>query len=101
MVELINNGAYLVSGNTLVEDGANAAAQLKALGKENTDRDTARRGTMAYGILSAHNTNSGDSFSKNSSSKDSFPNHKALIPYFSAFSLIYPVRHSAYCRSES
>ncbi len=55
MVELFG-GAYLAYGNTLIEDNANAANQLKALGYENADKSAARRGTIAYGILSSHNT---------------------------------------------
>ncbi len=56
MVEIIRNGAYLAYGNTIIEDNASAAAQLKALGKGDVTRDEARRQTMAYSILSAHNT---------------------------------------------
>ncbi len=56
MVELIRNGVYLVNGNKIVEDSANAKEQLKALGVENTSAQTAKKGTIAYGILSAHNT---------------------------------------------
>ena len=56
MIELINNGAYLVNGNTVIEDGANAAEQLRALGVEAADKASAKKGTIASGILSAHNT---------------------------------------------
>ncbi len=61
MIELIQNGAYLAYGNTLIEDNENAAVQLKAFGKENASKEDARRQTMAYGILSAHNTAESDS----------------------------------------
>lgn len=58
MVEIIRNGAYLAFGNTIIEDDANAGLQLKALGKDNVTPDEARKNTMAYSILSAHNTGS-------------------------------------------
>lgn len=52
MVRLLDSGAYLVDGATVVPEGAEAAA----LG---FDKDAAKRETIAYGILAAHNT-SGD-----------------------------------------
>ena len=60
MVELLRNGAYLAYGNTLIEDNESAAPQLKALGKDGVTKEEARRQTMAYGILSAHNTSDDD-----------------------------------------
>lgn len=59
MVELIKNGAYLI-GDKLIENNEKAANEIKSLGV-NTDMESARRGTIAYGILSAHNTAKGDS----------------------------------------
>ena len=59
MIELIHSGAYLAYGNTLIEDNEQAAMQLKAMGKDGISKEDARRQTMAYSILSAHNT-SGD-----------------------------------------
>ncbi len=56
MIELIKKGAYLAYGTTIIEDDANAAAQLAALGKGETTKDEARRKTIAYNILAAHNT---------------------------------------------
>ena len=55
MVELIRNGAYLAYGSTIIEDGPTAHLQLAALGKDNVTPDEARKNTMAYSILSAHN----------------------------------------------
>ena len=55
MVELIRNGAYLAYGNTIIEDGPTAHLQLAALGQEKITPDEARKNTMAYSILSAHN----------------------------------------------
>ncbi|MCI8386956.1 MAG: hydratase [Clostridiales bacterium] len=60
MVELLKNGAYLAYGNTLIEDNENAPAQLKSLGKDGISKEDAKRQTMAYSILSAHNTGSED-----------------------------------------
>jgi len=56
MIELIHSGAYLAYGNTLIEDNEQAAMQLKAMGKDGISKDDAKRQTMAYSILSAHNT---------------------------------------------
>ena len=55
MVELIRNGAYLAYGSTIIEDGPTAHLQLAALGKDKVTPDEARKNTMAYSILSAHN----------------------------------------------
>ena len=60
MVELIKNGAYLAYGNTLIEDNESAPAQLRSLGKDGVTKEDAKRQTMAYSILSAHNTGSED-----------------------------------------
>ena len=59
MVKLLNGGAYLVNGQEIIEDGAPSAAAIKSkIGKE-VSADEAKKGTIAYGILSSHNT-SGD-----------------------------------------
>ena len=55
MVEIIRNGAYLAFGSTVIEDDGSAKLQLAALGKENVSREEARKNTIAYSILSAHN----------------------------------------------
>ena len=57
MVKLFDKGAYLLNGTTLIpeEDAAQAAAMT---GKE-ISAEEAKKGTMAYSILKAHNT-SGD-----------------------------------------
>ena len=53
MVQLSNTGVYLVNGRTLVPDGPQAQAQLAALGVH-TDREAAKRQTIAYSILQNH-----------------------------------------------
>ena len=55
MVEIIRNGAYLAFGSTVIEDDSSAKLQLSALGKEGVSREEARKNTIAYQILSAHN----------------------------------------------
>ncbi|MBR5968864.1 MAG: hydratase [Lachnospiraceae bacterium] len=56
MVQLYESGAYLLKGESLVADGAEASAKIKAeTGKEIT-KEEAKKGTIAYGILDAHDT---------------------------------------------
>ena len=52
MIELKNGGAFLVNGTEWVEDEAALAAKT---GK-NVTKEEAKQGTIAYGILKAHNT---------------------------------------------
>jgi len=59
MVKVHNGGVWLVSGQTLVADDADAQAKLTQLTGSAPDRKEGAAQTMAYGILSAHNT-SGD-----------------------------------------
>ena len=59
MIKLYDGGAYLVNGNTLVADDAEANLKLQSLTGKEIDKEAARKETMAYGILQAHNT-SGD-----------------------------------------
>ncbi|MCR5623974.1 MAG: hydratase, partial [Lachnospiraceae bacterium] len=56
MVNLIDNGVYLVNGNTLIEEGAEAQAKIKSLTGDSIEQNEARKRTMAYNILTAHNT---------------------------------------------
>ena len=70
MMELTQGGVYLAGGETLVPEGKEAAAQLRAMGltipaeagegrtpeEEKKLQNEARKGTMAYRILKAHNT---------------------------------------------
>ncbi len=52
MIELRDGGAYLINGTEWVEDAAEVAAKT---GKQVT-KEEAKQGTIAYGILKAHNT---------------------------------------------
>ena len=55
MVKLYDGGVYLVNGQTIVTD----PAQLESLCGRMVTREEAEKGTLAYGILAAHNE-SGD-----------------------------------------
>ena len=48
MIELTKGGAYLVNGTKLIEETSGEAAGY--------NKEEALKGTMAYGILKAHNT---------------------------------------------
>ena len=52
----MNIGVYLVNGNRLVEDGPEAKEQIQSLTGKTVDKKEAAKGTIAYGILEAHNT---------------------------------------------
>ena len=59
MITLYDGGAYLLNGSELVADAPEALQAVKAkTGKEIT-KEEAKKGTIAYGILEAHNI-SGD-----------------------------------------
>ena len=56
MVTTLNNGCYLVNGETLIADDAEASSKLQAHGVSDISKDKAKENTIAYGILKAHNT---------------------------------------------
>jgi aconitate hydratase len=53
MIELCNSGVYLIGGSEIIKDDADAAAKLKQRGVK-ISKDEARKGTIAHGILAAH-----------------------------------------------
>ena len=55
-MKLFEHGVYLVNGNRLVEDGPEAKEQIQSLTGKTADKKEAAKGTIAYGILEAHNT---------------------------------------------
>ena len=56
-MELLKTGAYLVNGTEIIEDTPEAAAKLQAvIGPNVPSKEEAAKGTIAYGILEAHNT---------------------------------------------
>ena len=57
MMELLKTGAYLVNGTEIIEDTPEAQAILQAVaGPDAPSKEEAAKGTIAYGILEAHNT---------------------------------------------
>ncbi|MDO4196818.1 MAG: hydratase, partial [Prevotellaceae bacterium] len=54
-MNLHEKGIYLINGTDIIEDNGEAAARLAQKGIV-TDKAEAAEGTMAYGILKAHNT---------------------------------------------
>ncbi len=55
-MKLYENGVYLVNGQTIVEDGHDAAAQISSLTGQSISKEEAHKQTIAYGILESHNT---------------------------------------------
>lgn len=56
MIQLTQGGAYLLNGTEIVEDSADAAAQIKNKTGREVSKDEAAKNTIAYGILEKHNT---------------------------------------------
>ena len=54
MVKLYDTGAYLVNGTTIVPEAE--AAKAEAMTGKKVSKEEAKKGTIAYGILNAHNT---------------------------------------------
>lgn len=54
MVSLYKHGIYLVNGTEIVEE--TESGRVKNLTGRDADQDAARKGTIAYSILKAHNT---------------------------------------------
>lgn len=54
MVKLYDTGAYLVNGTTIVPETESKKAE--ALTGKTVSKEEARKGTIAYGIMNAHNT---------------------------------------------
>ena len=55
-MKLYDGGVFLVNGEKIVADGPEAAAALNAACGSAPSKADAKKGTMAYGILEAHNT---------------------------------------------
>ena len=54
MVKLYDTGIYLVNGTTIVPEAE--AAKAEAMTGKKVSKEEAKKGTIAYGILNAHNT---------------------------------------------
>ena len=60
MVKVPESGVWLLNGQTLIADDAQAAAKIRQQAGVDADRQAAAAQTMAYGILTAHNTSGDD-----------------------------------------
>jgi aconitate hydratase len=56
MIKLFENGIYLVNGSEIIEDHYNASTEVKTKTGEEFTKEVAKQGTMAYEILTNHNT---------------------------------------------
>ncbi|RKI42248.1 hydratase [bacterium D16-51] len=56
MVKLYDNGVFLVNGTEIVEDTSDSVAAIQQKCRKALSKEEAAKGTMAYGILEAHNT---------------------------------------------
>lgn len=56
MINLLEGGAYLVNGTKLIPDSADALATVESETGVSITKEEAAKGTMAYDILSSHNT---------------------------------------------
>jgi len=56
MVQVLGSGAYLVNGVEIILDDEQAGVVLKAKTGREISKESARKGTIAYGILEEHNT---------------------------------------------
>lgn len=59
MIKLYENGVYLINGKEIVEEQIGAEAAISAKTGLEVNKEAAKQGTMAYDILTKHNT-SGD-----------------------------------------
>ncbi|HWT75531.1 MAG TPA: hydratase [Mobilitalea sp.] len=60
MVKLYENGIYLLNGTEIIEDNAQAGAAIAVKTGMELKKEEAKKGTMAYEILSSHNTSGND-----------------------------------------
>ena len=56
MVKLYDTGVFLIDGKTIIEDNENAGRAMTEAKGKNISKEEAAKNTMAYGILSNHNT---------------------------------------------
>ena len=54
MVSLYDGGIYLVNGKEIIPE--QESAKVESLTGKKADKEAAKKGTIAYSILSAHNT---------------------------------------------
>ncbi len=58
MIKLYDKGAFLLNGNEIIEEQDTALMKIRT--GTDVDKETAKKGTMAYGILTKHNTSGDD-----------------------------------------
>jgi aconitate hydratase len=68
-IEVYDTGAYLVRGTRIIRDDGDAASQLGQAGIS-VSKDQARKGTIACGILAAHNASPSDGSLRDGSGGD-------------------------------
>ena len=56
MVKLYDTGVFLIDGKTIIEDNENAGRAMTEAKVKTISKEEAAKNTMAYGILSNHNT---------------------------------------------
>ena len=59
-MKLYESGVYLIDGNEIVEDGAEALSAIKAKSGLSFTKEEAAQETIAYGILKEHNSSGTD-----------------------------------------
>jgi aconitate hydratase len=60
MVKLYEQGVYLLNGTEIIEDNGQVSAALASKFGTEIGKEDAKKGTMAYGILTNHNTSDND-----------------------------------------
>ncbi len=56
MVSTLDKGCYIIDGKTIVPDEGDAREKLSSMGISESERESAKQNTIAYGILKSHNT---------------------------------------------
>lgn len=59
-MKLYDTGVYLLNGKEIVADNGEAESRIKAITGKEVSKESAAKGTMAYGILTNHNTSGND-----------------------------------------
>ena len=59
-MKLYDTGVYLLNGKEIVADNGEAESRIKAITGKEVYKESAAKGTMAYGILTNHNTSGND-----------------------------------------
>ena len=60
-MKLYDTGVYVLKGNKIIEDNGEALNRIKAETGKDVTKESASKGTMAYRILTGHNTSGNDS----------------------------------------